>query len=81
MLAQGVLSSSLVQCTLEDGDNCDVIWANFSYENGWECAPGPKEIDIRNYSGDIVTYLDSYQNYLREFTGDNTLSTDLITLK
>lgn len=51
-----------------------------STSSGWEYTLGPKEIDVRNYSSDVASYLDSYQSYLCEFTCDETLSTDLITL-
>lgn len=56
----------------------DVTFAN---SNGWEYAPGPKEIDIQQFDGEVKTYINEYVNYLRTTTGDTSITGDLITLR
>jgi hypothetical protein len=77
MFAKERLSTDYLQCV---AGVSDCVSVNFSYETGWEYTPGPKEINIRDYSSDVATYLDNYQANLRTMTGDDTLTTDLITL-
>lgn len=52
----------------------------FSTSDGWEYYPGPKEIDIKTWSPSIYTYIDNYATYLKNETGDSSLTVDLITL-
>lgn len=52
----------------------------FSNSGGWEYTPGPKEIDIQTWSTDLKTYVNEYVSYLKEETGDTSISGDLITM-
>ena len=52
----------------------------FSSSSGWEYTPGPKEIDIQNYDGNVKTYINEYVSYLRDLTGDSRITGTLITL-
>ena len=47
--------------------------------SGWTYTPGPKEIDIQATEGNAKTYINEYVNYLKEQTGDNTITGNLIT--
>lgn len=47
----------------------------------WEYAPGPKEIDLEQITGDVSDYLNEYENYLREVSGYTNISASLITLE
>jgi hypothetical protein len=52
----------------------------FSNNSGWEYTPGPKEIDIQDYDGNVKTYVNEYVYYLQSETGDVSLSGNLMTL-
>jgi hypothetical protein len=52
----------------------------FSNSNGWPNTPGPKDINIQNYAGNAKTYVNEYVNYLKEQTGDTSLTGNLLTL-
>lgn len=52
----------------------------FSYESGWEYSPGPKEIDIWEWSPNISNLIDEYVNYLKTEYGVDVTG-NLITLK
>lgn len=66
------------------GDNYrqsdDASFVNFSNTNGWEYAPGPKDVDIQKFDGPVKTYLNEYGTYLKSVTGDTELISDLITV-
>ena len=53
----------------------------FASSDGWEYTPGPKEIDIQEWSTNHKTYVNEYVEYLKKTLGDNTINGDLITLK
>ena len=58
----------------------------FFWGNGFGIPPWPRpsdtfDIDIRKYSSDnIIPYIDEYVDYLKNLTGDNTITGDLINL-
>lgn len=55
------------------------VWTVFSETNGWEYTPGPKEIDVQTWSGDVKTILNNYVSYLNtEY--EVSVTGDLITL-
>jgi len=74
MLAQYNLGADFKQTTNEHH-------VTFSDIYGWEYTPGPKEIDIQNFDGNVKQYINEYDNYLSSITKDNTLLTSLITVK
>ena len=53
----------------------------FSRVNGWEYAPGPKEIDVISYEGYAQTFLTEYISYLKSITGDSSLTATFISLR
>ena len=53
----------------------------FASSNGWEYTPGPKEIDIQQFDGQVKTHLNEYVSYLKSVTGDANLTGTLITLR
>lgn len=73
MLAANNLGSDFKQTSEE-------VAVAFSDTNGWEYYPGPKEINIQEYDGPVKTYVNGYETYLREVTGDDEVIVDLITL-
>ena len=73
MLAQYNLGTDYRQSTTEN-------YVTFSDSNGWEYAPGPKEIDIQSYDGNAKTYVNEYVAYLKSVTGVSDLSGNLISL-
>ena len=52
----------------------------FADSGGWEYTPGPKEIDIQQYGSNVKTYVNGYVEYLKELTGYNNISGDLISV-
>lgn len=54
---------------------------SFSSSPGWENTPGPKEIDLQQYGGNSLAYVNNYVSYLKTETGDDSLTGTLITLK
>ena len=52
----------------------------FADSGGWEYTPGPKEIDIQQYGSNVKTYVNGYVEYLKELTGYNDISGDLISV-
>lgn len=73
LLAQYTLDSDYRQNS-EDNN------LSFSDTDGWEYSPGPKEIDIQSYDGNVKTYLQEYVSYLQDRTNDTTITGTLITL-
>ena len=55
-------------------------YITFSTTTNWEYKPGPKEIDIQQYDGNVKTYVNNYVSYLKGETGDSTLTGNLINL-
>ena len=53
---------------------------SFSNAIGWEYTPGPKEIDIQQFEGNVKKHVNEYVSYLQSQTFDNTIIGDLITL-
>ena len=74
MLAQYNIGTNYRQSSIER----DVT---FSYSNGWEYAPGPKEIDIQQFDGEVKNNLNEYVSYLKTVTGDSNLTGNLISLR
>ena len=73
MLAQYNLGSNYRQSIIQHG-------VSFSDINGWEYTPGPKEIDIQEWSTNPKLYINEYIEFLKNETNDLSLSGDLITL-
>ena len=74
MLAQYNLGTDYKQNSVQNG-------VTFANTNGWEYTPGPKEINIQVYDGNVKTYVNEYVSYLKDESGDITLNGDLITVK
>ena len=74
MLAQENLGTNYRQSTSKKG-------LSFANATGWEYTPDPREITIQETEGNAKNYINEYVNYLREETGDNTItgSINLIT--
>ena len=51
----------------------------FADVDGWEYLPGPKEIDLATYAPTIQEYLDGYESYIEQETGNN-VEADLMTI-
>lgn len=73
MLAQYNLGTDYRQTTTNN-------YVDFSNTNGWEYSSA-SEIDIQGWSTNPKLYVNEYVSYLSEYTGDDSLSGDLITLK
>lgn len=54
---------------------------NFSNVKGWEYTPGPKDINIELYDGNIKNYLTNYTSYIQDLTQDVTITSNLISLQ
>ena len=54
-------------------------YVNFANYNGWEYTPGPKEINIQQFDGDVKNYINEYVLYLRSETDNNNIYGDLLT--
>ena len=76
MLAAYCLGEDYRQTDSRSGFEYEVSFSNL---NGWEYTPGPKEIDIQVYDGNVKTYVNEYVSYLERETG-NDISGNLITL-
>ena len=72
MLAQYNLSTSYRQTTVENN-------LAFSTSNGWTYTPGPQEISL-DWTSNPRNYISNYVTYLKNQTGDSTISGDLISL-
>ena len=73
MLAKYNLSTSYTQTE-------DYNYLSFSSHNGWVYTPGPKEIDVQSFDGNVKTYINEYVKYLKSLIGDENLKGDLISL-
>jgi len=73
MLAQYNLGTDYRQTTINN-------YVDFSNTSGWEYSSA-NEIDIQDWSTNPKLYVNEYVSYLSEYTGDDSLSGDLITLK
>ena len=74
MLAQYTLGTDYKQSVVSNG-------IEFNDRSGWEYTPGPKEIDIQDWSTSPKMYVNAYVEILKESLGDDSISGDLITLK
>lgn len=74
-----LLSSMMLDSTYRQSSSPQL--GLFASEVGWEYKPGPKEIDIFAYEGDAGTFVTEYVSFLRETTGDTSITGNLITLK
>ena len=74
MLAQKSLDSNYKQ-----SDNPS--FARFANSNGWEYAPGPKDIVIKEHDGEVKTYIENYELYLKNISGDLFVRGDLISVR
>ena len=73
MLAQYNLGTNYQQSETENS----VIFSN---TKGWAYTPGPKDIDIQQYDGNVKTYINEYVSYLKNQTGDLSLTGTLMIL-
>ena len=73
MLAQYNLGTNYRQSTTAKS-------VSFSNSNGWAYTPGPKEIDIQAFDGNVKTHVNEYVSYLKSEIGDSTLTGTLITM-
>ena len=55
------------------------VYTTFSETSGWEYTPGPKEIDVQTWGGNVKTILNNYVSYLNTQYGVSVTG-DLITL-
>jgi hypothetical protein len=74
MLAQYNLGVNYKQITSNN-------YVAFSDNKGWEYNPGPKEINIQEWSTNPKKYVNSYVEYLKTELGDKSITGNLITLK
>lgn len=74
MLAQYNLGTDYRQTTEKNS-------LNFSTSKGWEYTPGPKDIEVANYEGNVKNYLNNYTTYLQNTTEDTTVTSDLVSLQ
>lgn len=74
MLAQYNLGTDYKQISSER----DAVFSNV---NGWEYTPGPKEVDIQQFDGQVKTAVNEYVSYLKSVTGEINLTGNLITLR
>ena len=73
LLAQNGLDSNYKQSETQNN-------VSFSNSNGWKYSPGPIDIDIQQYDGNVKTYVNNYVLYLQTETGISSISGNLITL-